>query len=110
MSVNVTHDAMLKHDLHLVLLDVPVCDPRQQAGDASPPRHAAFAAIDQGAAVGRVEALPLLRRVAEELEHLLVRGRAGGDVRQPVPIEHYPRLPRGLLTASGPETHAPCPA
>jgi hypothetical protein len=47
-------DVTLEHDLHFVLLDVPVCNRCQQAGYPSPPRHDALAAIDERPPVGRI--------------------------------------------------------
>src|SRR5215470_12378634 len=110
MRIDVTHDVMFEHDLHFVLLDVPVCDRGQETRDPSPPRHDAFTTIDERASVGRIEALPFLHRAADQVEHLLVRGRPGGDPRQSVAIQYDARLSRGLPTARGPKPDAPGPA
>src|SRR4030095_7093288 len=82
--LDVLHQVLVHHDLHLVPLDVPVADRRQPAPGPPTVRDLTPAAVDQRLPPGRREVLAPLHVGAREPQDLFIGRLPRDDGRQPV--------------------------
>src|SRR5216684_5698664 len=82
VRLQIGHQATLEVDDDLVVLDVPVADGGQAPEAPALVRDGAPAAIDEGAAAGRLELLVLFAVGSAEREDLLIRRLARRDAAQ----------------------------
>src|SRR5688572_24027851 len=110
VGADVADDVALHHDLHLVVLDVPVGDGGQHAGQPLLMRDDPAPAVDERAGIGLGEAVTFLDVVTGHGQQLTVGRHAGRDARQRVAVEDDAALASRWLRLLPPEPQAARPA